>query len=270
MVSKIKKYIPLQFKYLGWYIFKSPQRRLGFLRSISQEINALFAFLSHIGFSNYKNNLKPISICTGIKDRTSNYLDFVLSSILEMDHQDLIEISIFDCGSKDVSLLKEELGKKWRGKMIFSNEIHDFTRSFSFNRAIDQSSNELFFVSDADMTLPKDLVEQCNKYVTQKTVWFPICFSLYENKHPVISSENGEWRITGKGMFASTKKQFEKAGKFNLQYKTWGWEDIDIWISYFNAGIMPLRKRCNGLIHNWHPSLEVETEIPQHLEKFGI
>src|SRR6185437_3981130 len=159
------------------------------------------------------------------KNRTPQYLDYVLASILKMDHKELIEISIFDCGSEDVTFFEQKIREAWEGKLIFTREPQHFTRSASFNAAIDQCTNNLFFASDADMTLPKNLVNLCNKYVTRKTAWFPIVYNLFEDRPAEFSRKNGGWRRVGKGMFASTKTQFEKAGKFNTMYRQWGWED---------------------------------------------
>ena len=269
MIKFLKRITPISVKYILWYVFKSPQRKLGFWFSIQLEILGLFELTSHVLLSFNKSKLRPVSICTGIKDRTSQYLDNVLPSIIKLGHPDLIEISVYDCGSEDVTLLESKIRELWKGKLVFKSEPSDFTRSVSFNSAIDQCTNDLFFACDADMSLPKDLVQLCNKFVTSKTVWFPIVFDLYENRPEIFSKQNGEWRQVGKGMFASTKDQFVKAGKYNTIYKQWGWEDIDLWISYFKAGIVPLRTKCKELIHHWHPSLETKVEVPEDLKKFN-
>jgi glycosyltransferase involved in cell wall biosynthesis len=270
MPSPLKKIIPVPLKKPFWYIFKSPQRKLGFFKSIFLEIKALIILSGKQIVLKNQRKLLPVSICTGIKNRTSPYLEYVLPSILKMHHPHLIEISVFDCGSEDVEALRKKIKEQWQGRLRFVSEDHPFTRAYAFNRAIDQASNELIFAADADMTLPKDLVAQCNRFVTAKTVWFPVCFSLFENKPAIISKENGAWRPVGKGMFAATKKQFEQAGKYDTRYKTWGLEDIDLWISFFKAEIVPIRTKCKGLIHHWHPSLETETEMPEHLKKLGF
>ncbi len=241
---------------------------MGFFYGLRLDMEALSALLPHLLFSKYKKDLKPVSICTGIKNRTSNYLEYVLTSILEMDHQDLVELSVYDCGSDDFETLEKEIRQKWKGKLKIVSKPAPFTRSASFNHAIAQASNELFFVTDADMSLPKDLVILCNKYVTSKTAWFPIVFTLFEKRPAIISNLNGRWLPAGLGMFASTKDQFEKAGKYNTAYTEWGIEDNELWINYFKAGILPIRSRCRGLIHHWHPSLQIKTVIPDHLEKY--
>jgi len=270
LLSYIKSIVPIPVKYIPWYIFKSPQRKNGFLKSISVELQGLLILIYHMHFSGYKKHLKPVTICTGIKDRTSNYLDCILLPVLKMDNQELIELSIYDCGSKDVGALEDTIRQKWKGKLIFTSEDSAFARSFAFNSAIDQASNDMIFASDADMILPKNLVERCNRFLTGKTVWFPVCFSLFEGKPEIISEENGKWNYNGKGNFAATKAQFEKAGKFNTFYKIWGWEDTELWINFHTIGIIPIRTKWDGFIHKWHPSNEVKVPKPEHLAGYNL
>jgi glycosyltransferase involved in cell wall biosynthesis len=256
MPGKLKARLPIRLKRIPWYLFKAPQRREGTLKSLLTETVGLLSLGGHRLSRLFSPELKPISICTGLKNRTANYLDFVLTSISAMKNPELIELSIFDCGSEDAEYLEREIRRRWKGKLVFTKEETDFTRAYSFNRAIAQSSNQLIFATDADMSLPPDLVKQCNSYVSWESVWFPVCFYLYENRPAIIAPENGEWFPVGKGMFAATKAQFEQAGCYDTKYKSWGSEDVDLWLRFFKAGILPLRTRCKGLFHHYHPSLK--------------
>jgi hypothetical protein len=258
MRQKLKALFPVWLKRIPWYIFKSNQRSVGFSYSWFVEIRGGFAFLRHI----FKpaTSLRHVSICTGIKDRTDNYLKYVLPSLMKMKNQELIELSIFDCGSLDVAHLENEIRKQWRGKLVFISESVDFTRAYAFNQAIDQCTNELFFASDADISLPVDLVKLCNRYVTERTAWFPICFNLYKDKPAKAKKENGFWLIEGKGLFAAIKAQFYSAGKYNLKYKSWGLEDEDLWLRFFEHGILPIRTREKHLLHHYHPSLNPQLQ----------
>src|SRR5687768_9315680 len=97
----VKEIIPVWIKLLPWYVFKSPQRELGLAKTWLTELEGITYFTFKKLLNPRKQKLQPLSICTGIKNRTQNYLDFVLPSILKMHHQHLIELSIFDCGSDD-------------------------------------------------------------------------------------------------------------------------------------------------------------------------
>ena len=256
MPISLKEYLPIWLKLLPWYILKSPQRELGLLKTWKTEITGISYFAAKKILNPRKQELQALSICTGIKNRTQNYLDFVLSSVLKMKHQHLIELSVYDCGSGDADFFKAELRKKWKGKLVFVSEERQFTRSFSFNKAIEQASNELIFGCDADLDLPEDLVEQCNRFVTEKTVWFPVFFNLFEGKSAKISQQNGEWFPLSRGMFASYKWQFYKIGKFNEIFVKWGGEDDDLWMRYFKYGFLPIRTNCKGLFHHYHPTVK--------------
>ena len=173
-----------------------------------------------------------------------------------MENQHLIEISIYDSGSEDFEFLAAQIKTIWQGKLKINTSEEKFTRSSSFNKAIRQSSHPLIFACDADMILPSDLIQQVNRFVTEKSVWFPICFWLEKDKPALISSENGHWHPVGKGMFASTRQQFDIIGGFDENFVSWGGEDWDIWLRFWKAGFYPVRTRCKGLFHRWHPSLK--------------
>ncbi len=266
MSEKLKSHIPVWLKYLPWYIFKSPQRQLGLAKTWYIELSGITHFTVNKLLNPKRHKLRPVSICTGIKNRTANYLGFVLPSVLKMHHQHLIELSVYDCGSVDVEFFRKELEEKWQGKLVFISEPVPFTRSLSFNRAIAQAGNELIFGCDADLDLPVDLVEQCNKYVTSKTVWFPIFFNLFEGKSARLTKNNGEWFPLSRGMFACTKTQFNTIGKFNEIFVRWGGEDDDLWMRFYKYGFLPIRTRCKGLFHHYHPTAKPADYVPVKIE----
>ena len=251
---KFKDIIPLSIKKPAHFIFKSPQRSLGYLNTYYTEISGGISWLFHIAG---RRKLQPVTICTGLKNRSQNYLDFVLASVLKMSHPELLELSVYDCGSDDIPDLEAKIREKWQGRLIFrqGKEEH-FTRSRTFNEAIGAATSLIIFAADADISLPENLVEECNRYVSRKTVWFPILFNLNENRQAIIDDANGEWLPVGKGMFASYKWQFEKSGKFSLQFTSWGGEDWDIWFRFYKNGFLPIRTRCRGMFHHYHPSLK--------------
>jgi hypothetical protein len=258
----IKSLIPVRVKKIPWYIFKSPQREAGY-KTIWVELRGLlFLFLRSIYFLLINPELKPVSICTGLKNRSSNYLDILIESIQKSDHPELIELSVFDCGSDDIEDLETEIRKKWNGKLLFSQQKIEFSRSHAFNRAVEQSSNAIIYISDADMSVPHDIVKICNKYVFLKNVWFPVCFHLKKDMQKGYDKENGEWYPVGKGMFASKKDDFIKIGRFDESFKQWGGEDWELWLRFYKCGFFPYRNRQNGLFHHYHPSLKPEKFVP--------
>ncbi|MES2781004.1 MAG: galactosyltransferase-related protein, partial [Bacteroidota bacterium] len=250
LYKQIKSLIPNSYKYPGWYIFKAPQRKISW--------NTLYTDLLGIAIFMYRTifpfkKLQPISICTGIKNRSDNYLNHFLESLQHMQHSELIELSVFDCHSDDIDNLEQRIREKWKGKLVFNSENIPFNRSYTFNHAISQASNELILGCDADISLPPDMVKCCNQYVDKKQTWFPMYFFLFKNKPSVISKENGIWDQYGsRGLFACYKTDFFAAGAFNESYTVWGGEDIDLWTRFHQNHYIVIRSRKKGLFHRWH------------------
>ncbi|MDQ3072792.1 MAG: galactosyltransferase-related protein, partial [Bacteroidota bacterium] len=247
--------IPLSIKKVLWYIFKSPQRELGVVRSINIEVQGWISLLASKYLHPHKK-LLAVSICTGLKNRSDNYISYVLESANKMENKTLLELCIFDCYSTDIPDLEAKIKKTWSGKVKFETMECEFTRSFTFNKAIALATSPLIFACDADMLLPYDLVNQCNKHVTNKTVWFPVCFNLKKNRPASVHPNNGAWLTIGTGMFASYKWQFDKIGGFDTSFVTWGGEDWDVYRRFWKGGFMPYRSMLIGLFHNYHPSLD--------------
>lgn len=260
--QQIKSKIPVSLKKIPWYLFKSPQREIGYYTIWIEFWGSIVGFYYSIYQFIFKPQLKPVSICTGLKNRSSNYLNIVLESVLKMDHPELIEISVFDCASDDIVLLEELIRKKWKGKMTFSSQNVAFNRSFAFNRAIEQSKHPIVFVSDADMSLPSNLVLLCNRFVFAKNVWFPICFHLNADKSPNYANENGTWYPVGKGMFAANKSDLINIGMYSETFTQWGGEDWELWLRFYKYGFYPFRNKQRGLFHHYHHSLKPENFVP--------
>ena len=171
-----------------------------------------------------------------------------------MNYADLI-ISIFDCGSEDADFLERKKEKPER-ENCFQPRASKLHKAISFNVAIYQCTNELFFfASDADMGLPKNLVCLCNKYVTSKTAWFPIVFSSVR-KRVAIFKRKWQMASSRKGMFASTKNNLRRQVNTTSEYKQWGWKIPTCGSAISMAGIGPLRTKSKRVIHQLsiHPS----------------
>ena len=246
----IKRYIPLRLKQLPWYLFKAPQRRLGLLHTWQAEVVGKATLLSS---RLLPTKLQPITICIGIKNRWSQVLEHLLPSLLEAEHRELIQLSIFDCGSTDVPNAETLLRRNWTGSVLLQVEERPFTRSYSFNRAIEQAQTELVFICDADVALPADIVKKANYYVSQKTTWFPIVNDMRRGASRAEALEQPHWRPTGKGLFGAYKWQWEKAGRYDERIKSWGAEDWDLWFRLWDLGYIPIRTKDKDLLHRWHP-----------------
>lgn len=195
---------------------------------------------------------KNISICVGIKNRSHQLLNYLLTSLQKIDSKELIDLSIYDCGSDDVPHLEVEIKKLWGGSLTYIVNDIKFSRTLSFNRAVKQSPSNFIFLCDADMTLPIDFINQYWANVSTEACWFPICFSLYKDKLSEIKKENGWWRTTGTGMVGISKDNFLSIGGLDEKYKTWGGEDDDLFNRCKLKNFKINRANCLGLFHNWH------------------
>lgn len=245
----IKKFIPNSIKYPFYYLLKAPQR--GFSsNSVYRDLKGIGVYIWYSLFP-FKT-LKPITICTGIYNRSDNYLNYLLQSINECNNKDLITLSVFDCNSNDVENLELEIRKLWNGKLIFNSENINFSRSYTFNKAVKQSETELIFICDADLSLPKNIVTYCNFFVGSKRVWYPIFFFLYKNKPKTVSKVTGEWELYGsKGMLACLKKDWDLIGGLNETYVNWGNEDTELWERFHKSQFTIVRNKTK-IFHHWH------------------
>ncbi len=249
----MKNWIPNHLKFPFWWVFKSPQRSLGFI-TLWTDLKGIAHFIWRKYFIAVPP--KPLSICVGIYNRSELFLNHFIPSLAQCDHPELIELSIFDCGSNDTSVLKEQIQKRFKGSLKFSSEIIPFTRSRSFNKAVKQASNQVVFLCDADFSLPKDLVQKCSNYTAPNTCWFPIVFYLYKNKPQYYHPTHGEWmQWGGKGIVACYKKDFEMLGCLNEDFTSWGGEDEEFYLRCYANHMKVIRYREKELLHHWHPSL---------------
>lgn len=248
----MKSRLPNSIKFPLWWIFKSPQRSFGWL-TLWQDLAGLFRVFYRKNF--VSASLKPISICVGIYNRSDLFLAHFVPSLSQCAHQNLIELSVFDCGSTDMPNLKARIQEIYKGPLIFRSEPTNFTRSSSFNNAVKQANNELLFICDADFSLPKNLVQLIANYTSAHTFWFPIVFYLYKNKPAAFHPNNGEWMLYGgKGILACYKNDYEKAGCLDEQFTSWGGEDEAFYLSCYAAKMKIIRTREKHLLHHWHPS----------------
>jgi len=249
----IKKIMPKSLKKLLWFVFKAPQRKFS-KGSFYRDLKGLCIY--HLSaFLFRKQKLEPITICTGIFNRSDNYLNLFLPSVASCSNKDLISLSVFDCGSNDVENLEQQIKNIWAGDLDYNLKHMPFTRAKSFNRAVKYAKTKYVFLCDADMTIPKDIVLLVNRYVAYKRVWFPKCFFLYKNMNSKQLYKNGEWlNYDATGMVACLKSDFLAIGGLDETYLTWGGEDTDLWKRFHEAQFIVIRNKQRGLLHHWHPS----------------
>jgi glycosyltransferase involved in cell wall biosynthesis len=203
---------------------------------------------------------REIAVCVGLKNRTYSLINNLITSMNKCDDKHLLELSVCDCNTTDVLDLYKIIRRHWLGKLKFKQSSKAFSRAFSMNRAVENSTKKYVFICDADMSLPKDFILQYNKNVEKNKVWFPVCYSLLKNEKLVISESNGWWRYNGFGMVGIYKKYYIKCGGINEKFVSWGGEDNDLYnrIPERNR----VRSNCFGLYHNWHCSPNNRRTVP--------
>jgi hypothetical protein len=252
MLNAIKKLLPHPIKHLLWYVFKSPQRQWS-EGSLYRDIKGICYLWYYRIFPPRK--LKPVTICTGLYNRSEQYVHVFLESLKNCHHKDLITLSVFDCGSDDIPHLQHAIQQHWDGPLVFQQEQVRFTRSYSLNKAINASPTSLVFICDADMSVPAHLVRWVNSYVSDNRAWFPICFFMFKNAPLNDPYSFGEWKkYDGTGMVGCTKEAFEAVGKFDEKYTVWGEEDTDLWMRFHKNTFVVIRNKQKGLLHHWHTS----------------
>ncbi|MBL7837632.1 MAG: hypothetical protein JNM67_08955 [Bacteroidetes bacterium] len=247
MIQAIKGILPKQFKQFLWFVFKSPQRKwkeLGY-STLMTDIKGW------ISTRRTPKKLKKITICIGIKNRSVNLIDFVITSANLCDHKDLIAFSIFDCGSDDTENLEQSIRSLWKGEFTFQSENIQFARSIAFNRAVKSADDGLILVCDADMSLPKDIVFKVNKFASRHSAWFP---------HVWFTNEDGSGRYytESTGMMACYKSDFIKAGQLDETIKDWGKEDWLLFFAFYKIGKACIRSNEPNFVHHYHKSLKPE------------
>lgn len=252
LYKQIKSTIPNKAKFPLWYLFKAPQRKIN-PQSLWNDLSGIVIFAWFQLFP--KRELVPITICTGLKNRSENYLNQLLKSVQSAQSAELIELSIVDCGSTDNIDLKEAIRAEWPYSLVYTSIDRPFSRAYTFNKAVKQATHRIVFICDADMSIPANIVQLCNSYVSSKQVWFPIYFFLFKGKKAEVSIENGVWEQYGsKGMFAALKSDYLESGGLDEQYTEWGQEDTDLWERFHQLGFRVIRNKQKDFYHHWHTS----------------
>ncbi len=245
-----KKFIPTAFKKPFWWLFKAPQHQAG-LFTYGLEIKGYIGIISDIIFSSSRKRRAPITICVSNKNRSEAVINFLVKSIMEADNSHLISLSVFDCGSDDALLLEKTLKDKFGERVQFESMEMNFSRSIALNRAVRNARNSLLLICDADISVPRNILEKVNFYIHSNRAWFPVCKAFATKEENSFS-----WYMEGKGIVGCTIEQFEKCQGFDASITDWGGEDSDLWYRFWKNKIFCYRSKEANLIHHWHPSVE--------------
>jgi hypothetical protein len=237
-------------KRLAWFLLKSPQRRLVGWQTLFTDLRGV---LSVSWNRLFRGEAEEIWVCTGLLNRSDHFLNVLLPSLLAARKQGArIALSVADCDSSDHTGLEAAIRERWDGTLVFSSVSETFARSRCFNRAIRQAKGSLYFICDADMSVPPNLGRLLSRYVSTYSAWVPVCRFMLGPK----PEDGWKYHSAGTGNLACTKEHLERSGMLNEAITSWGGEDWDLFFRLYRAGIMPLRTRCHHLVHHHHPSLK--------------
>ncbi len=238
----IKRYLPPRFKQFLWFIFKSPQRKWIGYSSLVTDIRGYLAVLFR------RRRYERLTVCVGVKNRSSNLLNFLVESMNRAEFSSLICLSVYDCGSDDIGNLQKALREKWKGRLKYTRVEQPFARSVAFNAAVKQADTSLVLICDADMSLPYDIVGKVSRYTTPSSAWFPVVWYTNEDG-------SGRYYTESTGMFSSYLSDFLNTGGFDENIREWGKEDWLLFFEFYKNGIACIRSREKDFVHHYHPSL---------------
>jgi predicted glycosyltransferase involved in capsule biosynthesis len=254
MSWKFKNILPKPLKRLAWFLIKSPQRQFGFYKTLWRDVKGLCFF--NLRFLK-KDKPKYLSVCVGIANRGENLKANVIPSFVKASEKyQSMQLSVFEMGGKEEVFIQKEVQKAKITHMIFGRSDEKFARARAFNQAVIQSSGQLVFLCDADISFNTSFVETAMRVVKDGVAWFPICYAL----GPLDNLTTGKWmEWDAKGLVVCTRKDFEKIGMLNEGFTSWGGEDVELWNRFHQKGWVVIRNKFHGLYHHWHePNSEKE------------
>jgi len=156
-----------------------------------------------------------VNMVVGTRNRTP-MLSRMLASVArfrEVAHMCNWRVVVMDQGSSDADVAA--VVAAWSAEtgvegvtlqvVVAPGTVPGFMRAGSLRQGMEwvyaHYPDEIVFMGDVDMDFPLDFLMLVRHYcVRKREVFFPICFSLYEDRAEIVSAENGFWRDYGYGM----------------------------------------------------------------------
>jgi predicted glycosyltransferase involved in capsule biosynthesis len=234
-------------KSLYRFCFKWPARKYLGMFTLWIDVRAIIKRAFQTASS---NDLKPVSVCVGLMNRSKAFKAQLLASLVLLADPSKIELSVVDCNSSDEPDLLGYLKVHWKGQLTYTKTDLPFTRSKIFNLAVQQSHHDLVFVCDADIALPPQFLAQMNAYCRPYQAWFPEVMLLDEAGLP------NRYCSEGVGMLGCHRHQFEATKGFDERIVEWGKEDWLLYFEFYKIGIAPFRTQEPLMQHAFHQSLK--------------
>lgn len=134
-----------------------------------------------------------------------------------------------------------------------------FLRAGSLRQGIEwvyeRFPDDLVFMTDVDMIIPPNFLNYVRHFsVKNKEVFFPICFSLYEDRGLLNSAEHGYWRDYGYGMSGMYVSDAIDHGMYtaDANKNSHGLEDNHAFWLFQEHKVKVNRPMVQGFYHVWH------------------
>ncbi|KAJ3641045.1 hypothetical protein Zmor_027571 [Zophobas morio] len=157
---------------------------------------------------------------------------------------------------------------------IYTNET--FSRARALERGLSLlSGDDLVLFMDVDMIFhPRSLQRVRQNTVKEKSVYFPIVYSLYNPRllnrtYPdnysffiddIVDEDSGFWRQFGFGIVSLYKSDYVGLGGLNLLISGWGFEDVTFYDNAIKSSLRIMRSVDPNLIHVYH-SIECDINL---------
>jgi len=207
------------------FCFKWPARKYLGMYTLWIDIRAVFKRAFQKASS---DNLKPVSVCVGLMNRSKAFKMQLLASLMQLADPSKI------------------------GQLAYTKTDLPFTRSKIFNLAVQQSQHDLVFICDADIALPPQFLAQMNAYCRPYQAWFPEVMLLDEAGLP------NRYCSEGVGMLGCLRYQFEDSKGFDEHIVEWGKEDWLLYFEFYKIGVAPFRTQEPLMQHAFHQSIKPE------------
>lgn len=198
--------------------------------------------------------MKKVSIIIPVYNQSSFLRESAESALLQTYNN--IEIIIINDGSTDETAnIAKNIEKNNPGKIKFFNFSNNRGVIFARNFGIENASGDYILPLDGDDIIEPTYVEKAVNILEKNPnvgIVYPKARLFgYENKVWKLPEAKTENIIFSNCIFACAlfrKDDFLKAGKYSEDFNN-GYEDWDLWLSFFELGLEPYR--INEILFNY-------------------
>lgn len=199
-----------------------------------------------------------ISIVVGFRNRDLFRVINSIESIVNQTYLDY-ELIFVDYGSdSSVSCpLKEYLSKYSFVKYIYNDTRSMFwNRAHALNTGLKIANGEILVVTDIDLILPSNFLEQISQFEYNSTFFTFNCYYLNEFCHNYHDIDLTKTDVGYVGLCAFSKVSYKNVNYFDEYFMIWGLEDDSFYKKLRIIGYN--RTNCSinkfPVFHQWHPT----------------